>query len=221
MMIVMQREMKRRELASHYATQTPPPSHTFLIPACTCLRWRILPLPFMFSLGYLTKTYPVILVFHSISNEGKRDMVHLVDPSLFTPGSHKPPFVCKKRSRRLSLHFFFTSPNQRTESDHVCFLPLHLVLVNIHCSSVALRQASLFFIGSGLWASQAARYNDRYTTEEADSDPINLKQPLLLDPCLSLRSTPHAYKRTHLHALVLTSLKASVLVETCPVESIV
>lgn len=130
----------------------------------------------------------------------------------------------RKRSRRLSFHFFSTSPNQRTdvaESDHVCFLPLLLVLVNIHCSSVALRQASLFFIGSGLWASQAARYNDRYTTEEADSDPINLKQPLFLDPCLSLRSTPHAYKRTHLHALVLTSLKASVLVETCPVESIV
>lgn len=120
--------------------------------------------------------------------------------------------------------FFSSSPNQRTdvaESDHVCFSPLLLVLVNIHCGSVALRQASLFFIGSGLWASWAARYNDRYTTEEADSDPINLKQPLLLDPFLSPRSTPHAYKRTHLHALVLTSLKASVLVETCPVKSIV
>ncbi|XP_052424000.1 uncharacterized protein LOC127966792 isoform X1 [Carassius gibelio] len=74
---------------------------------------------------------------------------------------------------------------------------------------------------SGLWASQAARYNDRYTTEEADSDPINLKQPLMLDPCLSLRGTPHSYKRTHLHVLVLTSLNASVLVETCPFESIV
>ncbi|XP_056593113.1 ubiquitin-related modifier 1 isoform X1 [Triplophysa dalaica] len=38
----------------------------------------------------------------------------------------------------------------------------------------------------GLCVRRAGRYNDRYTTEEADSDPINLKQPLLLDPCLSI-----------------------------------
>ncbi len=144
----------------------------------------------------------------------------LLTPHFLPPAHINHPLYVKTKQETLAV-IFFTSPNQRTESDHVCFLPLLLVLVNIHCSSVALSQASLFFIGSGLWASQAARYNDRYTTEEADSDPINLKQPLLLDPCLSLRSTPHAYKRTHLHALVLTSLKASVLVETCPVESIV
>ncbi|ROL48542.1 Ubiquitin-related modifier 1 [Anabarilius grahami] len=35
MMIIMKRERKRRELASHYATQTPPPSHAGFIPACT------------------------------------------------------------------------------------------------------------------------------------------------------------------------------------------
>ncbi|XP_056593114.1 ubiquitin-related modifier 1 isoform X2 [Triplophysa dalaica] len=45
----------------------------------------------------------------------------------------------------------------------------------------------------GLCVRRAGRYNDRYTTEEADSDPINLKQPLLLDPCLSVRITAHAH----------------------------
>lgn len=186
------------------------------------------PLLVVFSLGLFLPHHnlssPFCLPFfpYPYKKVGERNIGHLVDPSLFAPGSHKPPFVW---SRRLLLFCFFSSsPNQRTdvaESDHVCFSPLLLVLVNIHCSSVALRQASLFFIGWGLWASWAARYNDRYTTEEADSDPINLKQPLLLDPFPSPRSTPHAYKRTHLHALVLTSLKASVLVETCPVKSIV
>lgn len=182
----------------------------------------------MFSLVLLLPQHNLSSPFHlpffpyPYRKEGERDVRRLVDPLLFAPGSHKPPFFRENEAGDVRFIFFKVPSVSR--------LMWLKVITSVFCPcfwcqsifiAVALRQASLFFIGSGLWASRAARYNDRYTTEEADSDPINLKQPLMLDPCFSLRSTPHAYKRTHLHALVLTSLKASVLVETCPVESIV
>lgn len=74
-------------------TQTPPPIHVFPRSPPTSPRPSF-----------------ILFVFHSISIEGKRDVGHLVDPSLFTPGSHKPPFVRENEAGDSRFIFFFQLP---------------------------------------------------------------------------------------------------------------